>query len=180
MERRHVDMDMETFKLRCLFFCMLTLFVRVERTVGRSISIFAVVAIVASVSVFLLSLSHVDSLNVACFAGFCFCSCLFCLCCFCCSLLFLLLLLVVLLVLNFNQLKQMSELFHWLYTFRPCSCVHWPVPFILGSGNVTAISVVTVFEEVCTGIRVGLSVKRITAKAFAKDVLIDQGRRLGD
>ena len=39
--------------------------------------------------------------------------------------------------------------------FLPCSCVHWPVPFILGSGNVTAISVVPVFEEVCTGIRVG-------------------------
>ena len=53
METRHVDTDMETFKLRCLFFCMLRLFVRVERTVGRSISIFAVVAIVAApVSVF--------------------------------------------------------------------------------------------------------------------------------
>ena len=40
--------------------------------------------------------------------------------------------------------------------FRRCSCVHWPVPFILGSGNVTAISVVPLFEEVCTGIiRVG-------------------------
>ena len=53
METSHVDMDMETFNLRCLVFCMLTLFVCVERAVGRSISIFAVVAIVAaSVSFF--------------------------------------------------------------------------------------------------------------------------------
>ena len=64
---------------------------------------------------------------------------------------------------------------------------------ILGSGNVTAISVVPVFEEVCTGIRLGcwqlcvvvwrnswICHRRTTAKTFAKDVFIDQERRLRD